>query len=1746
MIISPCVTLTGHRSQESNSHLSGDPLSSYLYANPITPSLDHAFPKSRSHKRDEKQPVFNLPIPELGTGILATVKTCAAWAVLLASHGCKAKLGIFVPGKGGFIGPLDISINWTSLIGDLTRQVKAKLGDSLLDVSDTASSSSSSTSNEERDYEQTFRIIIPSDQSGSGAFLLECHARDGRVSVRAIDYDYPSGHSLLPHLFRQYEYIIRQICLPDSAEKPLVDLRAISVQDLKQIWAWNAQVPQGIDDVCIHEAFMERARQHPELLAVSAHDGKLTYRELDKFSTQLANALIHGGVKPRSTIVVFIEKSMWVPVAQIAVMKCGCASTVLDASLPFQRQQSIADLVQPSAILTSPGCEEQATKLGLERPLFILDRHLSQQWPSAQPSSLPKVSPSDWMYIVFTSGSTGTPKGAIISHANYASAVATQQSGLDFREFDRVFDFASYAFDASWCNLIHALMIGGCLCIPSDEERKGDIVGALRKYQVNYAVLTPSVAWFPASELPASLRTIHFGGEPLRASLVKELSTRSTVINAYGPAECSTVSTAIIADPNDDTDPTIGTGLGACTWVVKLDGTDLVPIGDIGELWLEGPIIGQGYLRDPEKTFTTFVESPSWLIRGFPDLLGIKEHAGRRGRLYRTGDLVRYRTDGKLKFVGRKDSQVKIRGQRVELGEIEYNLQRALTEEARAENVQIIAEVIKPGGSSAPTLVSFLFMAVSSGVLSADVKPIINRALLEIEERLAKFSPPYMIPAAFFVVEEVPMTPTGKVDRRRLREDGARMYWQQLNAQSAPQGEEIESKIEAKLRKVWSEILNLPLSKIGLDSAFTRLGGDSISAMQVVSRCRSQNISIKVADILKFQTVRKIGQSSKPVQEKVDLNSVCTDEGGVWPLTPIQRIFFDDNPQGINHYTLSYIVKLARLTTHQELLAALLAITGRHGMLRARFRKSADGSTWEQYIAPAGSSSFLLKQHDFVDRLTMQLVTDARQASLDLANGPVFAVDVFNSPREPQTLLMSAHHAMMDLVSWRIVWHELSQYLSGTKELPPVDISFQTWCRLQREEGGRLDPDIVLPFEIVPANFEYWGVTPEEMVFEDSTLNLSTINAEATALLLGTSNDCFRTEILDILVGTLVFCFNQVFPDRRPPAVFLEGHGRESVAGMDDSYLSEVIGWFTSIYPIQLDVGPENSVFDTIKFSKDIRKRVPGKGRPYFACRFYSEAGRKAFDAHKHVEIIFNYRGSFQQLEDTKSMFKLEDREDRNLSIPGEGLNYQRPSLVDMNLVVQEGRLQIWTRSHKYMRNHEAVVRWIHLYAKTLDSVAHELASSPARYTLTDFPLLDISYAGLEKLTTKQLASEGIKEAVIRDIYPCTPMQEGILISSNIGTASYHTVSIWQAVSAGSAVSVSRLVEAWETVSRTHPVFSTVFSTNPDSGRFVQVVLIDSNEAIVCQAAGSETAVEHLKWIKSFESLPSQPQCLFTICIGSGGEVACRLDMSHALMDALSFPIIVRDLETAYSGQTLTLSTPFCNYVEYIQSTPASNRLLYWKEYLAGVKTCNLPGDMPPTPSKSQRNGSYGWITLPTVITAPIARVCREKGLTRSAFLHLAWSLVLSYFTGMRQVCFGYISSGRDSPVNGIEYIVGPLINMLIARIDLGQPLSDVMDSINKYNIEHLENQHISLAEVQHEISSKQLFNTNITVREARRSSDVNGESMELVEISEEDPHEVGPSYYIQILICRLSISNRAYVVRPSLICQPRQRQHRS
>ncbi|KAJ6437580.1 peramine synthetase [Purpureocillium lavendulum] len=451
------------------------------------------------------------------------------------------------------------------------------------------------------------------------------------------------------------------------AQQTPLDLERATLTDLWQIWKWNAVVPAAVDR-CVHDMFLVRAKVQPTAPAVCAWDGNLSYAELDHLSSGLAARLITLKVAQGSFVPVCFEKSMWTTVATVGILKAGAAFVLLDPTIPELRLEAIVSQVKASIIVCSQDNEALSSRLA-DR-VIILDSQGAKDLynePHKEPSTAP--GPLSPMYVAFTSGSTGTPKGAIITHGNLASALFHQERDLQITEKSRVYDFSSYNFDVSICNMFATLTVGGCLCVPNEIDRQDRLAESIVSLEANTIDFTPSVSRLLRPEQVPGLQQIIFGGEALRIEHVTPWWGKVRIVSLYGPCECTPNSTINSHPTSPEEAIQMGKGIGLNTWIVDTENhNSLVPLGVVGELLLEGPLIGSGYLNEPEKTSSSFIEDPDWLLQGSTG------HPGRQGRLYKTGDLVRYNKDGSLTFAGRKDEQVKIRGQRVELGEIEHVL----------------------------------------------------------------------------------------------------------------------------------------------------------------------------------------------------------------------------------------------------------------------------------------------------------------------------------------------------------------------------------------------------------------------------------------------------------------------------------------------------------------------------------------------------------------------------------------------------------------------------------------------------------------------------------------------------------------------------------------------------------------------------------------------------------------------------------------------------------------------------------------------------------------------------------------------------------------------------------------------------------------------------------------------------------------------------------------------------------------
>lgn len=548
----------------------------------------------------------------------------------------------------------------------------------------------------------------------------------------------------------------------------LTEVSLVTQDDLTEIWARNGAVPTLVER-CVDELIEERTQSQPGAMAVCAWDGQLTYGELERFAARLATYL-----SSLEGIGMFIplcfEKSMWTTVAILGVLKLGKAFVLLDPSLPQQRLQATCKQIQASIILSSSSCRALGSKLAPQvvavGPAFFKDECSNAEHKTLTANV---KSPQAILYVTFTSGTTGVPKGVVISHQNVASAIRYQSENFGFTPKSRVYDFSSYSFDASIATTFVTLAAGGCICVPSESDRKENLRQSIVSLNANVIDLTPSVAQLLLPEDVPDVQTVILSGEAVPVQAIRPWWDKVRVINVYGPSECTATSTMNTNASCLEEATRIGIGIGQITWIVDPGNYNLLtPTGCVGELLLEGPLVGLGYLDDPERTATAFIEDPSWLLQGVPG-----GASGRRGRLYRTGDLVRYNKDGSLSFVGRKDSQVKIRGQRVELGEVEHRLRECFPEATR-----VVAELIHLDSKSAGlTLAAFVEKdgeadrvgnGIPDALLATDFSPPCF-----IRDLMAISLPTYMVPTLFFAMRTLPLTVAGKIDRKRLREIGA-------------------------------------------------------------------------------------------------------------------------------------------------------------------------------------------------------------------------------------------------------------------------------------------------------------------------------------------------------------------------------------------------------------------------------------------------------------------------------------------------------------------------------------------------------------------------------------------------------------------------------------------------------------------------------------------------------------------------------------------------------------------------------------------------------------------------------------------------------------------------------------------------------------------------------------------------------------------------------------------------------------
>lgn len=1553
---------------------------------------------------------------------------------------------------------------------------------------------------QQRKFESHILTIVP--QLGRDTIEIEALYDGSVLTSREVE-----------NLLIQFESILGQIMSGPSIR--LNALRLHSESDHRQLQIWNHKTStKSIALSPINQLIAQVTRQQPDAESVSAWDGSLTYRELYELSLSLAKHLQSMPQNASGTVVgLLMEKTMWFPVAVLGIMMSGAAFVLLDPGFPTQRLQYIVQTTNANIVICSPKTHSRCVEIA--EHAVLLKKGTFPRTDEHDSWRQPVVAADDIMYVAFTSGSTGTPKGAVIEHGMAHSMLKSSKAVWSIGPKTRSLWFSSPAFDSTILEVPLMLAAGGCICIPSDEQRMNNLEGAMEAMKVNWTLLTPSVARnLSPSQVPTLGALVLVGESPSPSDLQMWFSHVKLHVS-YGPAECTVMSTnrrvrCLDMDPSN-----IGHAPAATCWIVNPDNhNQLQPLGAVGELVIGGPTVGRGYLNRPKENAAAFVQSPSWLS-DFPSLDNTK--------FYKSGDLARFNPDGSLSYMGRKDTQVKINGQRIELQEIEQCAKQFLPE------IEAVAEVVPFQFNLGSKLV--LFICSESGnirtaldeeqhgifISSTDTIKAQNEYLRKhLQQSLA----PFMVPWIVIPIRYVPIGPTGKTDRKSLKEHAHKMERTELDIYlgSGVPKRMASTEPEIRMQQIFSQVLALPERTIGIDDNFFTMGGDSISAMQLLTLARRADLVLDMPDFLIHNTIALFCENAQSHQEDVRAHSLeVIDDEAPFRLSAIQSMIFSSVALTEKRFNQSFLVRVEKIFDQAEWHRVLHEIVRRHAMLRARLIIGDNGKLRMKYNSDV-EGSLRISIHELTRMEEIFDVAEQSQASLNLQNGPTFSFDLIHIPGEDAHALFIAHHMAVDLVSWRIILADVEELLQG-RDLPTQgQVSFAKWVQLQMIETQMYTtPTEVLPFEVRPADHAYWGLLPEQNTFGYSEFQEFRINDATTAQLLGQANVTWDSQPQHIFQAALLDSWSKVFVDRKLPTIYTEGHGRE--AGRHGVDPSQTVGWFTTLRPCT--VGEESgpiSLRELVRCIKDTCRSLPENGLRYFNSRFLNTDLGSQFADHGSMEVLLNYSGRYQQLERPDAAFsqatwQLDDKMDIGADMP-------RSALFDVVMDVHDGCLHVSVWYSRETQRKPAIDRWIKQYQQSLCEAAMVLSERDSKLTLSDVPLVSLSYNALDTLqrnirSTLSLPSNNL----IESIYPCSDAHCG-LISGITGTAAHHRVqSILEITAPGRVIEAGEIADAWRELTRRHSILRSVLLENPgNAGGLLNVVLkspsIDIAILPPSLSQSSSTTLQQLKEVQSFLSWETSPSQLLAICQPSNGVTRFKLEFGKAFIDATSIAILVDEFASILTGLPLSPKKAplYSSYISYLQTQGRSETMHYWSEVLCAHQPCLFPCIQKAITSPGQVHNKKSIFQN----RYRLDRFWRAHQLTLTNIFQVAWGLVLRHYTASDDVSFGTILSGRDLPLPGIMQMVGPCFNVLpcCLRLNPTRTLLDILRENQTEMHQRAEFQHCSLPEIirnaGHEAGG--FFNTCLTVQpvpdtDLTASNNQKGVKIELVEIH--DPTEV-------------------------------------
>ncbi|KAF3765631.1 hypothetical protein M406DRAFT_37891, partial [Cryphonectria parasitica EP155] len=1010
------------------------------------------------------------------------------------------------------------------------------------------------------------------------------------------------------------------------------------------------------------------------------------------------------------------------------------------------------------------------------------------------------------------------------------------------------------------------------------------------------------------------------------------------------------------------------------------------------------------------------------------------------------------------------------------------------------------------------------------------------------------------IPEVWIPLDNMPTVPeTDDIDRRKLRtwvqNANSDIYERVMGIATDQTLQQPASEMEREVQKLVARVLHVPQEQVSMSFTFASLGGDEATAMALVTNARVESIFLESHEILQHNNTlahlaalatQRGGLAHKWTadQENKAAEGNTSPTSTHFDLSPMQKLYFNtkmggdltlrDSGEGNYRFNTSLLFRVAKGYSVYDISAATDAVVGHHAMLRARF-VNVQGE-WMQHILPKVEGSYSFMHYTISTNQQVESVVQNTQASINVEEGPVFAVAHFQTTDGHQMIYVAAHHLVVDVASWRLIIQDMDELLQHGSLSSQRAMPFQKWAELQKLDAQM--PSGGLPFELSPGDLDYWGLLDTPNTYADANEASFSLSEELTSILETTCNQVLRTESVDIYIAALLLSFAQTFPERQIPDVWNQEHGRGLWNNEID--ISETVGWFTSLCPLNQQINASSDFVDVLRRLKDTRRAIPHRGAHYFASKFYSndDGNTDMMNSARPpspntlqiatrdwpIEILFSYAGNIQNIGRENGVLE-------QIALPGRTLDSRisdigpavgRISLFEVNTTIDQGSARIKFLYNRHSRHLNLIKSWISNYEHLLLEAIGRLRFADPELTLADIPQLwatGVTYEGLatlNKTVVSELGLSGVHE--VEAVYPVTPVQQSILVSQakslhnpgNMNACHIHVMYEFASPN-GAPVDLARVVSAWDQVVAHHSALRTVFIESiAEEGLFNAVVLKRwAPNMLFLDATPSEDPIDtlnNLPPLTAYPAVKSVPRHRLTVC-HSPMKTVVKLDVSAALCDMMSVNGMVADLRRGYatgraipvtSGEAAVFS--YSGYVDIMRGLDRDRSIAWWKETLGEVtQPCLFPrldfyyGGDNKDPSRPKQYASLH-TEITDVLFQKVAEFCRAQKTTIGTVLRLAWGLVLRAVTGSSDVCFGYRAPGRSATLEGMRSAVGCFANTIPVSFDLSpfKPLAILLRQVEDGYNAALPHQHITMAEIRHALCDGkkgagldvQLFNT--------------------------------------------------------------------